>query len=77
MLLGEIELLLAAGGAVGDSGLGKWGGGDLATGVLENWHVRDRDCHGYTWLLPVPDPQIFPPMDQIRQVMDISMGKTA
>ena len=34
-LTGGGEPLLEAGGAIGDSGLGKFGGGDLAAGVFD------------------------------------------
>ena len=53
---------------------------DILTGdprmksVFTAW---SRDCHGYTRVLTVPDPQIFPPTDQIRHSTDISVGKTA
>ena len=36
-----------------------------------------RNCHGYTQVLSVPDPWIFPPMDWISHGMDISVGVAA
>jgi len=39
--------------------------------------IQNRDCHGYTQVLSIPNPWIFPPTDQIRHGTDISMGKTA
>ena len=41
-----VEPMLEAGGAIGDSGLGKSGGGDLATGGDERWLVRDSLVYG-------------------------------
>lgn len=39
-------LLLDAGGAMGDSGLGKEGGGDLATEGVERWLARASLVYG-------------------------------
>jgi len=51
VLSGMDELSFEAGGAMGDSGLGKEGGGDLANEGVERWLI----CESLVYSLPPED----------------------
>jgi len=52
---------------------------NLEIGDFSIYHLAGFSgvLHGYTWLLSIPNPWIFPPTDQVRHGTDISVGKRA